>query len=1307
MANNEAIAGAQPQKPTRFAPIYTGRWASGLWTNRSPLRDATTSRQAEKFYGQAGDALIDGLNVEITNKLTLARRPGTSLLDNNTFVSPDRYYEFRLFNATTEQITLMVDQANALYSDYNGTKSTVFSKSTGAGQTYMQSVGNELYFGNGVDNKKWLQSLVTWSAAAKWGTASSPFFYTYLIDGNGNIQQLTGTAFSITGVTVASDVLTITSTATINTIFTAGDMVTFPATMTATFLEGKTVTIASVSTNSFTAAFSNANYTGTETGVTAVAVGQGTPISGGTTPTWSTTVPSFSNNFQGGTTIDGTVQWTNRGTTLENWGIQPPTVALSPTLGQAFAANWKANTFYSIASVIIDSNGNLQQVTTAGTAGSSNPTWATVVGNTTTDGSVTWTMVQTAAQLNWTASYAYIPPVQITSVASAIAGSAVYTGIITGGASNALAGQSFLVTGFPDLANNGVFACTASTSTTLTLSNANAVAQNATSVSQASKWISVQYVVGNAAGTNCLFKLTPSPQPTLTGNVSAYLWASPTSGPVGQVTKTYPTTTGTALASSTTLNSLQFAGAPLSVGAMLNWDTINGAGAVTGTTTPFSSYQHDYQLAILATLNVPVAGTYTFTITHHDGLIWGIGGGATGTGTSNDPSHHTQTVVQGYTVIGGSNVSSTGGGTYNSGTNTWSGGSPSVDTFSVTFPTAGQYPIEIDYDYWYHSGQQMVVLCNGQPLANGSLVSGTTQPAWPGFSTSYAPNYATVSESAGNLVWSNIGPSTDFAWTASKAYTLPNTIITDTNGYYQAPFRSGLTSTTEPTFNTGSNSLTNDNPNLIWINEGLASSLPSGTISTFLGGWKYAIALVNTLDNTVSNCGPLSAATGNFTGLAGITLTPGQGLPTLESIDPQADYVAIFRTVDGGSTPFLIPGATTVYTLTLHDYLVKGYTDVAQDADLDSLISGAIAGENTPPEAGAINLAYHLDRLWYSVGNSIRWTSGPSTPVGNGVNGASPANVSVLPSLVKRFVPTTAGILVFTVSDVYLVQGSGTNSSPIQVPLPILPGIGLLSYNALDINGPTIGLFTTDKQFIILDPSAGTSYAGFPIGNRLRLNDGGTGTSWNAANVYVAWHVDGEDQGWYVCDGATGWYRLMSTPAPETGYTWSPFAAITGGCKAVQSVEISPGVHKLVIGPTGTAALQKRDLSAFTDNGTAYAANATVGSAVLCQPGQVAIVDHITIDAVKVGTPLTLGVLVDEALPYYTGPIDILKRWESDPPNLKESTSLYSQRFYLNDLENEAAVMRHLQVQVIFSPTDTVQNELLTMTIFGAYNQEI
>lgn len=1125
MPNLLGLAGAQAQKQTRFAPIYNGRWSSGIWTNRSPLRDATTTRIVEKFYGAAGDALIAGSNVEITNRLSLARRPGNNIYDSNSWDDVDRFYDFRLFNNTDEQIEVMIDQAAALYSLYQGVKTLVWDKSSAnAGQSYMQSVGNSLYFGNGIDQKKWLQTLTTWTAGFNWGTNSTPLFTTFLIDTAGNIQQLT----------------------------TAG-------------------------------------------------------VSAGTVPTWNAQVPSSSNNFTGGLTDDGTAVWTNRGNPIENWGIAAPTTAITPLVGSSRSA-WQPNTLYGLVSVVIDSNGNLQQVSTIGKTGATVPTWGATVGAVTDDGTAQWTMIQTAASMVWQPNTAYA---------------------------------------------NGHF------------------------------------IIGTATGVPCLFQLAAGSAININSNVAAYMF--PSGSIPGCVQMTFPTSTGSAEQSTTTQSSLSFVGTVQSDGSLIQWSELNGSGQTTGTNQPFS-IDHNFQLAILGSFNVPVPGQYAFNLTSHDGVIWGIGDGAQlVSGAYINSFGQTQTPVQGYTVLGGNN-------------NRFEANGLSNTPFVINFPTAGTYDFEVDYGFWMHSGMTFQITCNGQVIPFGTPTSGTTQPIWPTYTTTSAPKYATISESVGQYVWSNIGPATDFVWAASVNVTLPNSTIIDPASFTEAPFRQGVTGTTAPTFQTALNGLTIDNPNLIWINQGVASAPPVGSLSTFNGGWIYTIALVNTLDNTVSNAAPLSVPTGNFIGAAGITIPPGSGLD-LSTIDPQADYVAIFRTTDGQSVPFLIPGTgNAVYTVPLSVYLTAGYTDTTPDVGLNNLIEAAISGENTPPAQGAINLAYHLSRIFYSIGNIVYWTTGPDTPLGNGVNGTSPLNFDTFPSLVKRMVPTTSGLMVFTVSDVYLIQGSGTSTSPITPGIPVMQGVGLASYNALDVNGSIIGFFTTDNQFVIIDPSSGVSYAGFPIGDQFRLDSGQPGTTWDSSNVYVAWHVNGEDQAWYVGDGQFGWYRLCPTPAPETGYTWSPYATIVGGVKALQSIEVTPGKHQLLLGPVAAGPILKRDLTYFMDNGQAYAASAVVGSAVLAQPGQVAIVSFITTESVRVGTPLTLGVIMDEALPYYTGPFDVLKHSVNDPPNLKRSKSLLPQRFYMSDSEEEAAC-RHMQVRVNFG-SDTVQNEILTLTIFGGFLQE-
>lgn len=60
-------------------------------------------------------------------------------------------------------------------------------------------------------------------------------------------------------------------------------------------------------------------------------------------------------------------------------------------------ASWAASTAYiaptatATGSLIVDANGMLQEATTAGTSGGSEPSWNATVGGTTSDGSVTWT----------------------------------------------------------------------------------------------------------------------------------------------------------------------------------------------------------------------------------------------------------------------------------------------------------------------------------------------------------------------------------------------------------------------------------------------------------------------------------------------------------------------------------------------------------------------------------------------------------------------------------------------------------------------------------------------------------------------------------------------------------------------------------------------------------------------------------------------------------------------------------------------------------------------------------------------------
>ncbi|MGD0939025.1 MAG: hypothetical protein ABR905_04875 [Terracidiphilus sp.] len=84
-----------------------------------------------------------------------------------------------------------------------------------------------------------------------------------------------------------------------------------------------------------------------------------------------------------------------------NAGLTPDELAgrnspppYTPTAAENFAAvlqsTWQASTAYSAGQIVIDSNGAIQVVQTAGTSAATAPTWSTTVAATTTDGTVTW-----------------------------------------------------------------------------------------------------------------------------------------------------------------------------------------------------------------------------------------------------------------------------------------------------------------------------------------------------------------------------------------------------------------------------------------------------------------------------------------------------------------------------------------------------------------------------------------------------------------------------------------------------------------------------------------------------------------------------------------------------------------------------------------------------------------------------------------------------------------------------------------------------------------------------------------------------
>ena len=95
----------------------------------------------------------------------------------------------------------------------------------------------------------------------------------------------------------------------------------------------------------------------------------------------------------------------------------------------------------------------------------------------------------------------------------------------------------------------------------------------------------------------------------------------------------------------------------------------------------------------------------------------------------------------------------------------------------------------------------------------------------------------------------------------------------------------------------------------------------------------------------------------------------------------------------------------------------------------------------------------------------------------------------------------------------------------------------------------------------------------------------------------------------------------------------------------------------------------------------------------------------IMCDFVRTGTSPVISFLLDEI----SGAFMPFSSSVSDPPQLYGATggpaTLFSNRYYFNQT-TQPAWCRHMQIRVNFGATDTAQNELLTLTIFGSHHQE-
>jgi hypothetical protein len=551
-------------------------------------------------------------------------------------------------------------------------------------------------------------------------------------------------------------------------------------------------------------------------------------------------------------------------------------------------------------------------------------------------------------------------------------------------------------------------------------------------------------------------------------------------------------------------------------------------------------------------------------------------------------------------------------------------------------------------------------------ISGGSpLVTGRSYPTFAAAPTATVP-YPTTAD--GNVIWMNAGKP--LIWQPSTAYPLYKCII-DPNQNIQIVSAAGTSGATAPTTWASTVGGSTTDGGITWICGG-----PGVTITT--DSVQYAFS-THAVDGSVSPASPTATIQGP---ILGRPTGPYLQLTGSFSPTPQLDQIWIWRTPQGQSQlvfddaipidPYYSGGMFTYQDLGIPD------TSSSGSGALNPFIIAPVADSNDAPPSNLTGFTYHLQRVWGFSGNRVNWSGGPDTNTGNGATAWPPLNSFSFQARVIRLLPITVqngALLVFTSSGIKIILGTGTQSNPFYA-TSFCEKINLANYDALDVLGTEIFLMESNLKVSTLrieypfDPQSGYSEVGFPIGDQFqKVTTGGYAASlFSPASSFLSWNIHStQETAMYVADGNVGWFRLSATNPPESGWIWSPFAATVMGTSAVQSVETSPGVFNLLMGPATSGPINMRDTTGtvWTDLGTAYPSWDAKGVNLLCATGQWTEVAHISAKSMAVGARPAVSVLLGEINPSTERPWNLLEVTSSDPPSTPRSKSVFSDRYAL------------------------------------------
>ena len=477
-----------------------------------------------------------------------------------------------------------------------------------------------------------------------------------------------------------------------------------------------------------------------------------------------------------------------------------------------------------------------------------------------------------------------------------------------------------------------------------------------------------------------------------------------------------------------------------------------------------------------------------------------------------------------------------------------------------------QWAANTPYFAWTASGSVFSAILDSNGNFQVCIQTGTSgSGSHPTWSTGYG-----VPTTDGSVIWTCVGSA--MTWAASTQWFLPTTgfsppsssspyggaSVIDSNGDVEFVTVSGKGGASPPSWSaightTVDNAATwynleaHTTLSLAWINGYVyAYSLKARSLTDY-----YTVDVIGTSNPPVppglSN--PLPFPTGSETGVIStaspvFTITGSNAgavntITGVGSLDPQVDTIVIWRSADGGGSsnmfelteiPAPQPIGGVAQPWSFKDYLPDLPTNVYPG--LDELIPAPIDDENDPPPVGFRPMAYNYQRIWGADGEMVPFSGGPDVITGNPNEAFNPSDELPFLAPVTRLVKTPQGIVTYLTDSIEMIAGGPLTSSFYSFTLA--PGIGLLSFNALDVYAGEQYFFGSDNQLRMINPTLSVSLVGFPLGDQFANlpTSGISDANWNPGSVYVAVHQSGVDNCVIVSDGATGWYRLNPHQIP-------------------------------------------------------------------------------------------------------------------------------------------------------------------------------